>query len=87
MHFYLPAVMCHFLRSKRRSMIHDSLLCRLEPDTGDLKGYQRKNLRLLTFEQREAILGFLEAIGEGPLEPWRRVVELGENADWFRKFY
>lgn len=87
MHYYLPALICHYLRSQRLRGSHHSLLFTLEPSTGDLKTYQRKRFKPFTFEQREAILAFLEFIDGGSVEAWRRVVALGDNAEWFRKFY
>lgn len=82
-HFYLPALMGYFLRSTKSH----GLLFTLVPSTGELKAYQRKRFKLFTLEQRKAILAFLEFAGESSVEPWRRVVECGENPDWFRKFY
>lgn len=93
MHYYLPAVMSHFVRTspKRRAdkWIHVSLLYRLEPSTGDLKAHQRAQFERLTHEQRKAILAFLEHI-EAPEQltrPWRRVVEAGDTPSWFRAFH
>jgi hypothetical protein len=89
--YYLPAIMCHFIRSPRNRnwMIHDCLFYILRPNVGDLKTHQRREFSLLTAPQRAAILAFLEyaEVPEQDVIPWRRVVEAGDASDWFRRFY
>jgi hypothetical protein len=89
--YYLPALMSFFVRSPRDRKLwsYESLRFTLQPSTGDLKVYQRRRFSLLTAEQREATVAYLEHVGatEEELLPWRRVLEAGDDQDWFRKFY
>ncbi len=89
--YYLPPLMSHFIKTPRARELqsYESLLSMLRPGTGDLKLYQQRRLSLLTLVQREAIVAYLERIGapEEDLLPWRRVLGVGDDADWFRKFY
>lgn len=89
-HYYLPALMSFVLRQSedKRGMTEDSLLFTLMPSTGALKDYQRGRFALLTPLQRQAILEFLRhAAPEQDPAPWQRVVEAGDDPEWFRKFY
>ncbi|MEM9195082.1 MAG: DUF6714 family protein [Myxococcota bacterium] len=89
-HYYLPALMSHFVRSEPSSLwVHQSLLYFLQPSTGDLKDYQRGRMVLFTYPQRQAILAFLQHIDapEASLRPWLRVEQAGDVTDWFRHFY
>ncbi|AKU96497.1 hypothetical protein AKJ09_03161 [Labilithrix luteola] len=89
--YYLPAFMSHFIRTPRarEQWSYTSLLFTLQPSTGDLKAHQRRRFSLLTHLQRKAIVAYLEHIEapEKALLPWRRVVEAGDDPDWFREFY
>jgi len=89
--YYLPALMSHFIKTPRDRKLwsYSSLLLTLQPSTGDLKAYQQRRFSLLTPMQREAIVAYLEHIeaAEEDLQPWRRVLETGDDPDWFRKFY
>lgn len=83
--------MVHFIRTPkdRKLWSYASLFSMLQPRTGELKAYQRRRFSLLTRLQREAIVAYLEYIDapEMDLLPWRRVLEAGDDPDWFRKFY
>ncbi len=89
--YYLPALMVHFIRTPqdRDLWSYTSLSSTLQPSTGDLQAYQRRRFSLLTRQQREAIVAYLEYIeaSEDELLPWRRVLEAGDDPEWFRKFY
>jgi hypothetical protein len=89
--YYLPALMVHFIRAPRDRELwsYASLSFTLRPCTGELKNYQRRRFSLLTRSQREAIVAYLEHIAapEEDLLPWRRVLEAGDDPDWFRRFY
>lgn len=91
MRYYLPALMSYVVRGVgvRRPGAHDALSFMLMPDTSGHKDHQHRLLSGLTLAQREAIVAFLEHIGAPPAaqEPWRRVVALGDDPKWFRKFY
>jgi hypothetical protein len=91
-HYYLPALMSHFVRTPqdRNRWSYPSLQSTLEPSTGDLKSYQERRFSRLTFTQRTAIVAFLEHIeadDEPLLVPWRRVLERGDDPSWFDSFY
>lgn len=87
--YYLPAIMSHFLRHRGEgSWLHESLLYALEPSGGGLRDYQRRRFGRLTHAQRAAVLVFLEhvEVEEKVLDSWRRVVEGGDDREWFQRF-
>ena len=90
-HYYLPALMSHCIRTPKDRTLWscESLRYTLQPSTGELKDHQRSRFSLLTHVQREAIVAYLEHMEatEEELLPWRRVLEAGEDPDWFRRFY
>ena len=90
LHYYLPALMVHYLRTPRthHTEIHHSLRYTLPPTRGELRDFQKRRFSLLTLAQREAILAWVEYVGldDVVIASWRRATAKGDDPHWFEAF-